>query len=89
MKGTRVIKICSGTNDFFYSVPAQHQLQWMLNLFYARLTVTGYTPAAGQQQNGCVEGAIFKKSFFGGWEKMYGTLTSQVFKISKTMGGPA
>lgn len=88
MKGTRVIKICSGTNEFFYSVPAQHQIQWMLNLFYAKMTVMGYAPAAGQL-NGCVEGAIFKKSFFGGWEQMYGALTSQMFKISKTMGGPA
>lgn len=49
----------------------------------------GYTPSTGQQQNSWAEGHILKKSFFGGWEHMFGTLTSQMFKISKTMGGLA
>jgi hypothetical protein len=37
LRGTKLLKISAGNNDFFFSVRAQDQLQWTLALIYQKM----------------------------------------------------
>jgi hypothetical protein len=64
--GTRLLKISTNQSDFFFSVAAEQQSEWMTKLIWAKLTSMGCT-ASGEYFQGVVDGPITKKSFFGGW----------------------
>ncbi len=78
--GTRLLKISTNQSDFFFSVAAEQQSEWMTKLIWAKLTSMGCT-ASGEYFQGVVDGPITKKSFFGGWEPKIGLLTGSLFKI--------
>jgi hypothetical protein len=57
LRGTKLLKISAGSNDFFFSVRAQDQLQWTLALIYQKMITMGQgPPQKGQTYTGVVEG---------------------------------
>lgn len=64
--GGKMLKISTYERDYFFSVQAEEQIEWMTKLLLAKLATLGHFPP-DQYFSGVVEGQVLKKSFFGNW----------------------
>jgi len=56
-----------------------------MKLVWAKLISMGVMCKIVSQYSGHVASPILRKTFFGGWERNYGMIEGQVFKISEGM----
>lgn len=52
LQGTRVVKICAGAGEYFYSMPQQDQMKWMIGLIASKLQSLGFRPNSDMQYGG-------------------------------------
>jgi hypothetical protein len=67
MNGTRVIKISTATGEFFFSVMAQDQAEWMARILWAKMAAMGKQCPLNDIFQGAIDGEILKRGFFGNW----------------------
>jgi hypothetical protein len=81
VKGTRLIKISTHHQDFFFSVMAQEQIEWMTRILWAKMASMNRVISVTETFQGAIDGEILKRGFFGGWERKIGVINGFEFKI--------
>lgn len=73
MPGTRMLKISTIGQDYFFSIMVEQQVEWMASLVAAKLASLGKVCEFCLFE-GAIDGEIIKRGFFGGWDVKIGVI---------------